>query len=351
MEGVFMKKNVRWITGSLVFWLLAFGIFGIANDILRFKVVDIADMIHPFYEVEENTLDVLCVGSSHAYHAIQPDLLWGEYGIPSYVLGSPGQTVPCSYYLLREALKYQTPKLVLLETYCFRRTYKFKSDSYMRQAIDGMRFGEVKIEALNDFLPNYSWKEKLSYYVPFLLYHNRWDELERYDFVQHDWLRGGVLDFREVPQKEPAFPEEPLEIPEVNRGYLEEIIKLCKEKGIQLIFFAAPFGEIKLSEKVLRINLFVEEYAAKRNIPFLFYQKTKDLGIDYETDFYDYEHLNSKGTEKLTRKMGEWLVQNYELTDHRQEESYRAWNEDYERYKARYAELSAQKARDWEEQQ
>ncbi len=341
-----MQKNIQWIAGILGFCILAFSVFGAANDILRFKVVDKADMIHPFYEVEENTLDVLCIGSSHAYHSVQPDLLWGEYGIPSYVLGSPGQTVPCSYYLLKEALKYQKPKLVLLETYCFPREYKFKNDSYLRQAIDGMRFGEVKIEALNDLLPEYSWKEKMSYYIPFLMYHNRWDELESYDFIQHEWLNGGVLDFRQEPQTEPSLPKKPLKIPKVNRKYLKKIIRLCKKNDIRLIFFAAPFAEVDVAEEVLRVNLFVEKYAAKRDIPFLFYQKTRDIGIDYETDFYDDHHLNTNGTEKLTKKLAKWLVQNYELTDHRQEESYESWDEDYARYIERREELIAEEARD-----
>lgn len=341
-----MQKNIRWITGILFFWITAAAVFGAANDILRFKVVDKADMIHPFYEIEENTLDILCIGSSHAYHSLQPDLLWGEYGIPSYTLGSPGQTVPCSYYLLKEALKYQKPKLVLLETYCFPRKYKFKNDSYLRQAIDGMKFGKVKIEALNDLLPDYSWKEKLSYYIPFLMYHSRWGELEDYDFTQHAWLKGGVLDFRQEPQTEPVFPKKPLKIPKMNRKYLKKIIRLCKKNEIQLIFFAAPFASTDTAKEALRVNLSVEKYAAKRGIPFLFYQKTGELDIDYGLDFYDDQHLNTNGTEKLTTSLAKWLLQNYDLTDRRQEERYESWNEDYERYKKRREELIDEKARD-----
>lgn len=337
-----MRKNVRWIAGSLLFLIVAFAVFGVVNDIVRFKVSDEADMIHSFYDVEEDTLDVLCIGSSHAYHSVQPALLWGEHGIASYVMGSPLQTLPCSYYLLKEALKYQSPKLLLLETYCFPRQYKFKSDSYLRQAIDGMRFGKVKIEALNSLLPEYSLKEKLSYYIPFLLYHSRWDELENYDFIQYSWLRGGILDFRQVPQTEPDFPKEQLKMPKMNMKYLKKIFRLCKKKEIQLVLFAAPFAEVGTAEEALRVNLFVEKYAARKGIPFLFYQKTKELDIDYETDFYDDQHLNTYGTEKLTKVLGNWLVQNYDLTDHRQEESYESWNEDYVRYKTLCEELAAE---------
>ena len=156
-----MQKNIRRIVGTLAFWAVVFIVWWGVNDVLRIKVGESTDMIHSFYEMEENTLDVLCVGSSHSYHSIQPNLLWGNYGIPSYVLSSPGQSVPCSYYLLKEALKYQSPKVVLLETYLFREENKYRTQERLRQAIDGIRFGETKVELIEDFFPDYSWKEKL----------------------------------------------------------------------------------------------------------------------------------------------------------------------------------------------
>ena len=327
-----MRRNVRWIAGILAFWILALAVFMVVNDVLRLKVGGKTDMIHSFYDIEEDTLDVLCIGSSHSYHSIQPNLLWGEYGIPSYVMSSPGQSVPCSYYLLKEMLNYQSPKVVLLETYCFRDKRLYRSEGILRQAVDGMRFGKTKIEMVEDFFPDYTWKEKLSYYIPFLMYHDRWSELKSEDFSQNAWMKGGVLNFNQVPQEEPEFPEEPLPLSKVTRKYLNKIIQLCEENGIGLVIYASPIANTGAVVEALGSNLAVEKFTAKRGIPFLFYQKTDDLGIDYETDFYDDQHLNTYGTEKLTRKMGEWLIQNYDVEDHRQEEEYASWDEDYERY-------------------
>lgn len=328
-----MQKNIRWIAGILAFWLLAFAVFGVVSEVFRLKTGGKVDMIHSFYDVEENMIDVLSIGSSHSYHSIQPNLLWGNYGVSSYVMSSPGQSVPCSYYLLKEAFKYQSPKVVMLETYCFRDTKLYRSEGLFRQVSDGMRFGETKIEMINDFFPESGWKEKLSFYIPFLMYHARWSELGDEDFNKNTWMKGGVLNFRQVPQSEPVFPKRPREIPELTRKYLDKITELCEEKGAQLVLYAAPFASPPSATKVLRTNLAVEEYAKEKGVPFLFFQKTNDLGIDFETDFYDDQHLNSYGTEKLTNKIGEWLVQNYGLADHRQEEKYESWNEDYVRYR------------------
>lgn len=330
-----MRKTIQRIGGILVLCILAFVVFAVVNDILRLKVGQETDMVHSFYDIEENTLDVLGIGSSHSYHSIQPGSLWGEYGIPSYVMSSPSQPVACSYYLLKEMLRYQNPKVVLLETFSFREETQYNTEGYLRSAIDGIHIGKVKTELLEDFFPNYSWKQKLSYYIPFLVYHNRWSELKNYDFNRVAWMKGGVLDFRVVPQTEPEFPEKPLKLPKNTRKYLKKIIDLCEENGIQLILYAAPMANNWSVKKALRINLSVEKYAAKRGIPFFFYQKTKELGIDYETDFYDDQHLNTYGTDKLTKHIAEWMVQNCGLTDHRQEEKYKSWDEDYERFNAR----------------
>lgn len=51
-------------------------------------------------------------------------------------------------------------------------------------------------------------------------------------------------------------------------------------------------------------------------------------------DFRDYDHMNTRGAEKLTRHLGAFLMENYELQDHREEAAYQSWNEDYQKYLA-----------------
>ena len=336
-----MQKNIRWIAGILAFWILAFSVFGVVNEILRRKTVGKVDMIHSFYGIEKNTIDVVSVGSSHSYHSIQPNLLWGKYGISSYVMSSQGQSVPCSYYLIKEIFKYQTPKVVMLETYCLKNTGLYANEGFLRQVVDGMRFGETKVELLNDFFPDYTWKEKLSYYIPFLLYHARWSELKDEDFSKNAWMKGGILNFKQVPQTETPFPEEARPLPKNSKEYLDKIVEFCEEKGTQLVLYAAPFACPPAAERALGVSLTVEKYAEEKGIPFLFFQKTRELNIDLATDYYDEQHLNSYGTEKLTNRVGEWLIQNYGLADHRQEEKYESWNEDYERYVNLVAEMTS----------
>ena len=79
------------------------------------KSYDGSLMMQNFYGQPENSIDLLCIGSSHAFIDINTGVLWDEYGIPSYVLGGSLQPFWNTYYNLQEAVKTQTPRLVVLQ--------------------------------------------------------------------------------------------------------------------------------------------------------------------------------------------------------------------------------------------
>ena len=81
-----MKKRVGRIVSVVAFLILFCILFLRVSEIFRAKTSNASDMVHTFYDIEEDTLDVLCLGSSHAYYGFQPNLLLNEYGITSCVL-------------------------------------------------------------------------------------------------------------------------------------------------------------------------------------------------------------------------------------------------------------------------
>lgn len=54
-------------------------------------------------------------GSSHMACAISPMDLWNNYGITPFNAGVPTQTMPATYFELRELLKVQKPKVIVIE--------------------------------------------------------------------------------------------------------------------------------------------------------------------------------------------------------------------------------------------
>lgn len=331
-----MKKNtVRWVVSSVAFCLLGLFLFGTAAEVLRKKVGDSSDMVHSFYEVEKNTMDVLVLGSSHAYSSFNPNILWETYGITSYVMASPRQPVALSYYLLKEALQYQKPEVVVLEVYY--SWYDEKNTDMSRIAVDALRPGPVKNEMVQDLYGDLSWKERFDFAVPFTTYHSRWKELKNSDFHKQPFLLGGILDYSVQALTEPGLPTEAGELSEITWDYLGRIQELCREYDSSLVLFAAPFSYVKNSDPYMKKQaklLALEQYANAEGIPFWNYQKMPEAGIDFTADFRDEGHMNWYGAEKLTKHLGNWMRGQYALADHRGDPAYAFWEACCERYLA-----------------
>ena len=43
-------------------------------------------------------------------------------------------------------------------------------------------------------------------------------------------------------------------------------------------------------------------------------------------------HLNYNGAKKMTKYLGKYLIENYHLMDHRQDNAYNQWNLDYQSF-------------------
>lgn len=294
-------------------------------------------MIHSFYDLEPNSLDVLCVGSSHAYSSFCPNTLWNEYGMTGYVMSSPQQTAAMSYYLLKEAFQYQKPKVVVFEAYYLFCKEKYTSTGKIRSCFDGIHFGKAKVEAINDFLPDLTWKEKVNYYLPFLMYHSRWDELENYDFNKKPFRKGAFHSYACRPSKPTGMPEKAVDIPEVSMEYLEKIRMFCEENGVELVMYTAPYPygdeeQRKNNENKLAMNYTLEEYAKEHDLAFFWYGNMDEAGIDYAADYRDEMHTNTYGAEKISRFLGKYMEENCDLPDHREDPEYASWQEDYEKW-------------------
>lgn len=257
------------------------------------------------------TVDVLVLGDSESYTSISPLDLWREKGITSYVCGQSGQRIAESYYMLKQALKTQRPKLVLLET---NAVFTFSSDTEELQRAVG-EFG--------------------AYYLPVFRYHNLWKRAvsglgrkPRFD-LKGFWIRTGVRPYTGgtyMKQTKDTEPIRPLVF-----HYLEKIRKLCERRGIPLLLMTVPSPRNHTWEK----HNTMAEYAKKKGLSYLDLNlETEALEIDWQTDSLDAgEHLNFSGAQKVTRYMAKYL-ERYALADHRAEEAYADWEKDAKRYRA-----------------
>ncbi len=298
------------------------------------------------YYQDKTDHELLIVGNCESYENISPMTLWEAYGITSYIRGNSNQLISQSYYLLKEALRYEKPKVVLLNIQAMT-VEEQSSEEYNRMVFDGMRWSEDKLWGI---LNSKTEEESLVEYIfPILRYHSRWSELSkediRYAFLRKPlrsyngyYLRADVRPYTEFPaerrRSDYSFSEK-------NVRYLEEIVRLCQENQIELVLMKAP------SMYPIWAEPYEEQIARFASEKGILYINTllsmKEIGLDMSTDTYDEGlHLNVYGAEKLSVWLGKKLKEQYELTDFRDNEAYASvYNQRLQEY---YIEKEEQKA-------
>ena len=281
--------------------------------------------VNSYYDLEEDLVDVLFLGSSRCYCSINNAVLWDEYGIGNFSLSISGQDFAGTYHTLKEALKTQTPRVVCVELYgsifdgymdegnLYRTTLPFKYSANFYNVVDNLVTDEEK---------------KSDFWLKWPIVHTRYSELQKEDFLTdrpvylgyHAEFRTQAIGPIEVYQGE---EEEPL--PAEREKWLQKIIELAKEKDIELCFFIAPYAVTEADQKIFK---YVERIAGEHNIPVLnMLVLAEELELDVNTDFIDWAHTNYYGAQKVSEYVGEYLVTHYALEDHRGDERYALWDE------------------------
>ena len=271
------------------------------------------------YYKEKVPHDVIFFGDCDAYENFSPIKMYEEYGISAYIRGSGEQYICQSYYLLKDVLRTETPKVVVLSIHNLQHDAPH-NEAYNRMTIDGMRWSKDKVDAINASMTE--GETFASYVFPILRFHDRWSQLTKTDF-QHVFSKditshnGYYMRCDIKPQKRdyPLIPLMDYSFGDNAMEYLDKIRLLCEENGIELLLVRAPieYGWYPEWDKN------VEDYAAQYGLTYINFNDYKDeIGIDMSVDTYDAGlHLNIYGAEKLSVYFGQYLVEHYDLTDYR----------------------------------
>lgn len=323
-----MRKSVIRI---ICFIVLLGMVLGYVNKVFKVKFDEGIYGVTTFYELEDNTVDVLFLGSSHAFIDVNPGVLWDEYGIASYALGGAAQPMWNTYYYLKEALKTQTPELIVLEG--FMVTWALNSDygddGRIIKNNYGLRWSSNKINSIKTSVPEARQAEFL---LEYMQYHTRYTELSAEDFLKnkadnfYDNWKGfyPLMDTRPYESVDVSGITERAALHEKTERYYRAIIELAQMNNIPIVVVVAPYAKISEYDQQ-KINT-AGDIAAEYGIPLLncnlFYNK---IGIDYSIDAWDVDHLNYKGSQKFSSFIGSYLKEHYDISDHRGEPSYRSW--------------------------
>lgn len=277
------------------------------------------NMTYEYYDEEKNH-EVIFIGDCEVYANFSPMVLYEEEGITSYIRGNSQQLIWQSYYILKETLKYEIPKVVVLNINSMRYSQPV-SEAYNRLAIDKMKWSKEKIDIIKASMTEE--ESFLSYVIPLLRYHSRFDKLTSEDFKyllkNKNSMYNGFLINKNVKPLESLPTKRRLsnyDFAENCYEYLNKITQLCKENNIKLVLIKAPsvypYWYDEYEEQI-------QQYAKENNLDYYnFKEKVQEIGINYSTDTYDGGlHLNLKGATKLSKYFSKILKASYELTDNR----------------------------------
>lgn len=262
----------------------------------------------------ENTIDMIVIGNSEAYTSIIPMELWNDYGYTSYVCASPEQILPVSVKILGESIKKQKPKVVMLEASNLNTTSDFSDAS----------------------------DQVLNYGLKVFQYHDRWKSTKKEDFGNKpeynnvNFMKGyefsdEVNGLEKQPTEEKKMDE--TAIPKSNQMYVKTLKKICDKNGAKFVIVSIPSFKYWSHETHNEIQNFCD----KNKIEYLDLNLHKDeVCVDWTKDTSDNgEHLNYNGAIKTTKWIGKHLDERKYLKNHKNEEKYRHWDEEYNKYKSK----------------
>ena len=311
-----------------------------------FKVVERKESYEKyadFFDVADQ-IDVLYLGTSHVINGVNPVQIFEQYGYTGYNMGGHGSILPASYWELMIALQYCNPKVVFIDTYMLEKDYQYidvmdenataadlnTSVEQLHLNMDCWPYSDVKKAAIEDLI--YDKELHQDFLFDFELYHERWTELDKNDFLRlkgagdRNCLMGGEKRTQVYGTYTLEEPTQGLPQETVSMQYLRKIIEECKSRGIEVVTMLLPLAQLQPHD--MEVAATTEQISAEYGVPFL--NMIQDTSIvNLYTDLNDSGHLNVGGMNRVSAYLGKWMADNESsiLTDHRGDSAYSRWTD------------------------
>lgn len=298
-----------------------------------------------FYKEKENTISGILIGASNVHREWVAPVAYEEYGITMYALSSSNQSLSLAVPILREAQTRQDIDYAVVDLRTIRMKSLGKRETAIRHCLDNMPLSINRCRAVrqileynelyNSLVPEKKQRDfdALSLYFPFLKYHTRWSAgLTEEDF--------GIapMDMKSVSDDELGFAVKSMEpfdtsydedtaLNELQTRVLDDLLAYAENEGIRLIFISSPAVLSKGGHSEIQA---AQRYVSDRGYDVLDMMNQKsfqEIGLDFDEDYGDPNHLNLKGGLKFTRFFSEYLKDNYDIPDMRGQKSCKSWEE------------------------
>lgn len=286
-----------------------------------------------FYAEEENSLDVVYIGGSAAFVYWEPLTAYENHGITSYLFSANTIQPEFYEYMIKELYTKQNPELIILDARAFqyRDVDQPPSAVAYRNVLTGMPFTKNKYEFIENNVPKYLNEDTASYHFDLKFYHTN-DEMPSLAKAinimfnnNKNLLKGFYFVPKAMRMKKLDFNTDEVQAPyEATVEILNDLLDYLKEKDTKVLFVVSPYIENKKEKQIFN---YVEDVVKKAGFDFLDANEYADvMKLDYDTDFYNYNHVNIYGADKYTEFLSNYIISNYEIVDRRNDSKYSEWD-------------------------
>ena len=341
------KQNAGRILKVTVFLTIIFLLFLFFTYLMRNTDYNARQNVLDFYE-EENELDVVFIGSSSIYRYWNPMRAWESEGIATRNYSVSSMHLATYLPAIKDILKTQKPELIVVEARRFSRKSGEKEGILMgaRNMLDSLDYNASRLKAVHYYCEKMDipWNEALTLYIDLIQYHDNYEALSTSlnwklsdnrignAVVEDKLYKGYALSTKSEFFEDPSenLVDETTELNEKNLILYDDLITFCQENEIPLLILAMPM--VITEEESIEINS-IKKITEEYGVAFVdLNQKYEEIGLDFSKDFLDAHHVNVYGADKVTKYLASYLTKEYELEDHREDETYASWNILYEEY-------------------
>ena len=284
-------------------------------------------------EEPKDSIDVIYIGGSAAFVYWEPYKAYKDEGFTSYDLANNTIQAESVLTYLKYSQKYQHPDLYIIGLRSFQYYSEEPDETGLRLTSDSLDLGIDRFNLIHEYVQNRDPKlNELSLQLDLIKYHTNYDALGNstaWALINNNMTcpgRGCYIQLKWAPI------DEPIDFTTNVRGNLipndvkvmNEILDYCDAEGLNVLFVVCPYA---ISREEYEIYNSLGDIIVSRGYDYL---NTNDcyseMGIDFSTDFYNNDHVNALGAEKYTIYLEQYLVENYDLPDHRGQAGFEEWD-------------------------
>ena len=287
-------------------FLLKLGCFALAvlavltaMEVYVESMPNIARDKHQWMLQHSNKVKTLVLGNSHNLYGIRPDLL----GEGAFSLAQQSQTYRYDQYLLQHYPMKELKTIILNFDYSLLWE---DFESTPKEEFQAMRY---RIYMDCDIHPRLSWYGFEVMYMPlvteklrslFTPGRNHWDHL---GWATEYTKEARLQDWDDGKNRAEANTRHDTDIVSMNEGILRDIFDYCQKHHIKVILLNTPVSETFRTYEDPR-QRHINDQALKKllqdnpSVTYLDWEADQRFTSD---DFYDSDHLNHEGAQKLTK--------------------------------------------------